>query len=63
MEMRDQGCGTFHRPNAGGRFMSSTTLIPTSRQSDSPYKGGTFHFNLSLPENFPFKAPSVCPAS
>ncbi|EIW60834.1 ubiquitin-conjugating enzyme [Trametes versicolor FP-101664 SS1] len=27
--------------------------------SDSPYKGGTFHFNLSLPENFPFKAPSV----
>jgi len=27
--------------------------------SDSPYKGGTFHFTLTLPENFPFKAPSV----
>ncbi|KXN82569.1 Ubiquitin-conjugating enzyme E2 D4 [Leucoagaricus sp. SymC.cos] len=27
--------------------------------SDSPYKGGTFHFNLSLPPNFPFKAPTV----
>ncbi|KAJ7046628.1 ubiquitin-conjugating enzyme/RWD-like protein, partial [Mycena alexandri] len=27
--------------------------------SDSPYKGGTFRFNLSLPQNFPFKAPSV----
>ncbi|OBZ75881.1 Ubiquitin-conjugating enzyme E2 [Grifola frondosa] len=27
--------------------------------SDSPYKSGTFHFTLSLPENFPFKAPSV----
>lgn len=26
---------------------------------DSPYKGGTFHFTLTLPENFPFKAPSV----
>ncbi|OSC97612.1 ubiquitin-conjugating enzyme [Trametes coccinea BRFM310] len=26
---------------------------------NSPYKGGTFHFNLSLPENFPFKAPTV----
>ncbi|PIL30523.1 transporter [Ganoderma sinense ZZ0214-1] len=27
--------------------------------SNSPYKGGTFHFTLTLPENFPFKAPSV----
>ncbi|EMD34458.1 hypothetical protein CERSUDRAFT_117314 [Gelatoporia subvermispora B] len=27
--------------------------------SDSPYKGGTFHFSLSLPQDFPFKAPSV----
>ncbi|EKM83017.1 hypothetical protein AGABI1DRAFT_111546 [Agaricus bisporus var. burnettii JB137-S8] len=27
--------------------------------SDSPYKGGTFRFNLSLPPNFPFKAPTV----
>ncbi|KAJ7582845.1 ubiquitin-conjugating enzyme/RWD-like protein [Mycena floridula] len=27
--------------------------------ADSPYKGGTFNFSLSLPENFPFKAPSV----
>ncbi|KAF5324498.1 hypothetical protein D9611_004283 [Ephemerocybe angulata] len=26
---------------------------------DSPYKGGTFHFTLSLPPNFPFKAPTV----
>ncbi|KAI0654763.1 ubiquitin-conjugating enzyme [Cubamyces menziesii] len=26
---------------------------------NSPYKGGTFHFTLTLPENFPFKAPSV----
>jgi len=27
--------------------------------SDGPYKGGTFQFDLDLPENFPFKAPSV----
>ncbi|KDQ59498.1 hypothetical protein JAAARDRAFT_33068 [Jaapia argillacea MUCL 33604] len=27
--------------------------------SDSPYKGGTFHFTLKMPDNFPFKAPSV----
>ncbi|KAI0668522.1 ubiquitin-conjugating enzyme [Trametes maxima] len=27
--------------------------------SNSPYKGGAFHFTLTLPENFPFKAPSV----
>ncbi|KAF8911122.1 ubiquitin-conjugating enzyme [Gymnopilus junonius] len=27
--------------------------------SDSPYKGGTFNFNLSLPQNYPFKAPTV----
>ncbi|KAI0637389.1 ubiquitin-conjugating enzyme [Trametes polyzona] len=27
--------------------------------SNSPYKGGMFHFTLTLPENFPFKAPSV----
>ncbi|KAJ6630649.1 ubiquitin-conjugating enzyme/RWD-like protein [Mycena sp. CBHHK59/15] len=27
--------------------------------SDSPYKNGTFHFTLSLPQNFPFKAPTV----
>ncbi|KAF9452256.1 ubiquitin-conjugating enzyme [Macrolepiota fuliginosa MF-IS2] len=26
---------------------------------DSPYKGGTFHFTLALPSNFPFKAPTV----
>ncbi|KAI0691179.1 ubiquitin-conjugating enzyme [Cytidiella melzeri] len=25
----------------------------------SPYKGGIYHFTLTLPENFPFKAPSV----
>jgi len=28
-------------------------------QSDSPYKGGTFYFKLTLPEDFPFKAPTV----
>ncbi|KAJ7063158.1 ubiquitin-conjugating enzyme/RWD-like protein [Mycena amicta] len=27
--------------------------------SDSPYKNGTFHFTVSLPQNFPFKAPTV----
>ncbi|KAF8531653.1 ubiquitin-conjugating enzyme [Gautieria morchelliformis] len=27
--------------------------------SDSPYKGGTFHFKLIFPDNFPFKPPSV----
>ncbi|KAH9926119.1 ubiquitin-conjugating enzyme [Fomitopsis serialis] len=27
--------------------------------SDSPYKGGTFHFTVTLPDNFPFKAPTV----
>ncbi|KAH8108166.1 UBC-like protein [Cristinia sonorae] len=26
---------------------------------DSPYKGGTFHFTLTLPDNFPFKPPTV----
>ncbi|KNZ75469.1 Ubiquitin-conjugating enzyme E2 4, partial [Termitomyces sp. J132] len=26
---------------------------------DSPYRGGTYHFTLSLPTTFPFKAPSV----
>ncbi|TFK27391.1 UBC-like protein [Coprinopsis marcescibilis] len=27
--------------------------------SESPYKGGTFNLKLSLPPNFPFKAPTV----
>ncbi|KAG5647136.1 hypothetical protein DXG03_001091 [Asterophora parasitica] len=27
--------------------------------ADSPYKNGTFHFTVSLPTNFPFKAPLV----
>ncbi|KAH9923950.1 ubiquitin-conjugating enzyme [Epithele typhae] len=27
--------------------------------SDSPYSGGKFKFTLTLPETFPFKAPSV----
>ncbi|EIM90371.1 ubiquitin-conjugating enzyme, partial [Stereum hirsutum FP-91666 SS1] len=26
---------------------------------DSPYKGGTFNFKVELPDNYPFKAPSV----
>jgi ubiquitin-protein ligase len=30
-------------------------------QSDSPYKGGTFYFKIALPEDFPFKAPTVWP--
>ncbi|KAH9483994.1 Ubiquitin-conjugating enzyme E2-16 kDa [Psilocybe cubensis] len=28
-------------------------------ESDSPYKNGTFNFKLSLPPNYPFKAPTV----
>jgi len=28
-------------------------------QADSPYKGGTFYFDVSLPVNYPFKAPTV----
>ncbi|PPQ81236.1 hypothetical protein CVT25_015760, partial [Psilocybe cyanescens] len=28
-------------------------------EPDSPYKNGTFNFNLSLPPNYPFKAPTV----
>ncbi|KAG2020777.1 ubiquitin-conjugating enzyme E2 [Coprinopsis cinerea AmutBmut pab1-1] len=27
--------------------------------SDSPYKGGTFNLKLTLPPNYPFKAPTV----
>ncbi|KAF8803511.1 ubiquitin-conjugating enzyme, partial [Phlegmacium glaucopus] len=27
--------------------------------SESPYKNGTFNFNLTLPQNYPFKAPTV----
>ncbi|PCH38461.1 UBC-like protein [Wolfiporia cocos MD-104 SS10] len=27
--------------------------------ADSPYNGGRFHFDLNLPDNFPFKAPTV----
>lgn len=30
-----------------------------SVQPDGPYKGGTFYFKLALPEDFPFKAPTV----
>ncbi|KAF8626244.1 hypothetical protein AX15_004923 [Amanita polypyramis BW_CC] len=26
---------------------------------DSPYKNGTFHFSLTLPQNYPFKPPTV----
>ncbi|KAL4253934.1 Ubiquitin-conjugating enzyme E2 [Abortiporus biennis] len=27
--------------------------------ADSPYKGGSFQFDFDLPENFPFKPPTV----
>ncbi|KAI9446815.1 ubiquitin-conjugating enzyme [Lactarius indigo] len=27
--------------------------------SDSPYKGGTFHFKLAIPEDYPFKPPAA----
>ncbi|KAI0318352.1 ubiquitin-conjugating enzyme [Amylostereum chailletii] len=27
--------------------------------SDSPYRGGVFHFKLEIPDNYPFKAPNV----
>ncbi|KIJ30302.1 hypothetical protein M422DRAFT_228557 [Sphaerobolus stellatus SS14] len=27
--------------------------------ADSPYKGGTYHFNLVFPKDFPFRAPAV----
>ena len=54
--------------NQSGRKSSTNTpkgILPligeSTFQSDSPYKGGSFHFNLDLPENFPFKAPSVIP--
>src|SRR5436190_19999138 len=34
--------------------------VPNPAQSESPYKGGTYHFRVTLPTEFPFKAPSVC---
>jgi ubiquitin-protein ligase len=48
-----------------GAFFASLILHIWSRwvlnhvQSDSPYKGGTFSFKLTLPEDFPFKPPTV----
>ncbi|KAK7467069.1 hypothetical protein VKT23_004130 [Stygiomarasmius scandens] len=33
--------------------------VAITAESDSPYKGGTFHYTLTLPQNFPFKAPTV----
>ncbi|THU90684.1 ubiquitin-conjugating enzyme [Dendrothele bispora CBS 962.96] len=33
--------------------------VTITAESDSPYKGGTFKYKLSLPQNFPFKAPTV----
>ncbi|KAJ4488029.1 ubiquitin-conjugating enzyme/RWD-like protein [Lentinula aciculospora] len=37
-------------------FQWECTIIA---EPDSPYRGGKFKFSLSLPQNFPFKAPSV----
>ncbi|EAU88233.1 hypothetical protein CC1G_03905 [Coprinopsis cinerea okayama7 len=36
-----------------------TSFVSTISQSDSPYKGGTFNLKLTLPPNYPFKAPTV----
>ncbi len=57
MEVRDQGCSKSSQ-NRWPIFAEAQVLV----QSNSPYKGGTFHFTLTLPENFPFKPPSVCPS-
>ncbi|KIP07964.1 hypothetical protein PHLGIDRAFT_19061 [Phlebiopsis gigantea 11061_1 CR5-6] len=43
-------------PDEGNMLIWRCTL---KASSDSPYKGGTFHFTLTLPDNFPFKAPTV----
>ncbi|OSX64761.1 hypothetical protein POSPLADRAFT_1178315 [Postia placenta MAD-698-R-SB12] len=48
--------GLTVEPEDGNLFLWNCAI---KAASDSPYKGGTFHFTLSLPENFPFKAPSV----
>ena len=34
-------------------------MVTNPVQSDSPYKGGTFYFKLTIPSEFPFKAPTV----
>lgn len=39
--------------------ISKFLLDGSLMQSDSPYKGGSFRFTVSLPKDFPFKAPTV----
>lgn len=73
MEVFDQGCcmSSFSSMLIVLVYMNEWAILSlelslmnrliclSSLQSDSPYKGGTFRFNLSLPPNFPFKAPTV----
>jgi hypothetical protein len=40
-------------------FFQDDTLSHFEFKSDSPYKGGKFKFNLTLPSNYPFQAPTV----
>ena len=54
--MLDQGVCQYSDVNQPFRGLTSIYLQP-----DSPYKNGIFHFELQLPENFPFKAPTVRP--
>lgn len=56
MEMLNQSRREFVRQSFPD---SSHTESIFHEKSDSPYKGGTFNFNLSLPQNYPFKAPTV----
>jgi len=48
--------GLTVEPEESNLFRWSCTI---KANAESPYKGGTFHFTVDLPDNFPFKAPSV----
>ncbi|EEB93504.1 hypothetical protein MPER_07824, partial [Moniliophthora perniciosa FA553] len=39
-------------------FEWSCAIVAAVEPPDSPYKGGTYRFTLTLPNNFPFKAPA-----